>query len=58
MWFTIIILIVVISAVVLFKVYQTSERQAAQPLETPTKKDLSEANLSPDLPVADENETP
>lgn len=58
MWITLITLLVIASGIALFKIYQTSEEQAAEPLEKPTREDLAEANLSPNLPVADQNENP
>lgn len=56
MWTTIIILSIIVAGIVLFKVYETSEEEAAEPLEEPTKEDLAEANLSTDLPVADQGD--
>jgi hypothetical protein len=49
-------IIVLASGVViaLAGVFFKSEQDAAEPVEPPTREDLKEGNLSPDIPVAEE----
>ena len=42
------------AGLVLFGIYQASEKKAAAPVEPPTPADMHEGNLSAKIPVADE----